>query len=516
MKLSKIALATTMALSAMSAHAVSTGIPASPTNVVFISGASGIDGFMQTALENLITVSSKVVSPNATAWYGATKAAWGTLTSGSNVLIIKRSAGGSAMGVIPLGKQTKIGVPNWSDGTLVSGTTYSVTDIADNDANIATLGLVPDLGVSDVEPNMFRNVNVEFGYTALSASQFGALTAKGWSVLAEGIVATKVVPDTYVLSNTFMREALSGHYRDWSYAGGSAADKIIICRRIEGSGTQAAYNSYFNGVPDTQTFNGYQNTMPATMSQSIGYNSNLGGTYSGVHAGTSGDPIAIDPSAGFMVAELDGSGDVRKCLQAAQQQIDVTLKGREGKYFKLAFSKLANPGKAIGILSVDSYTKTSTVTDRTSVGADGNGVASSNTDATGEYTFRFLNGNGTYDVKNQSVTSGTSSGVAPSRTNILSGAYDFVVEPTLQYKTTGTKAFITNGSTGFFKKLMAELGNPAFMEAYPSLQTVNSAPYAYVALPSLYTKTNDSASTRLVADLVHEGNTTAKLHVPQN
>jgi hypothetical protein len=236
----------------MSAHAVSTGIPATPDNIVFIAGASGIDSYMGSAVPSLINVTARVSSPNAIAWYGTTKAAWGGLASGSNVLLIKRSAGGSAMGVMPLGAQTKIAVPSWTDGTVsgVSGTSWTTTDTTD--AN----GLVPDIGVSDVEPAMFKGWNLEFGYTPLTTTQVAGLTSNAWAVLAEGIVATKAVADTAVLSNNFVREALSGHYQDWSKADGST-DAMIICRRIQGSGTQAAYNSYFQGFPGTSAYNGY-------------------------------------------------------------------------------------------------------------------------------------------------------------------------------------------------------------------------------------------------------------------
>ena len=507
MKVTKIALATTMALAAMSAQAASTGIPATPANIVFIAGASGIDGYMGAAATSLINVTARVSSPNSIAWYGTTKADWGTLASGSEILLIKRSAGGSAVGVMPLGAQTKTNVPVWTDGTSVNSTSWTTTDTTDVN------GLIPDIGVSDVEPAMFKGWNLEFGYTPLTSTQAAGLTSNSWAVLAEGIVATKAVADSTVLSNNFIREALSGHYQDWSAADGSA-DPMIICRRIQGSGTQAAYNSYFQGFPGTSAFNGYANSTAATTLDSFGYNDSASGL--GNKSGSSAvNAIGIDPSAGFTVFEADGSGDVRKCLQAAQLHLDVALKGRDTKYYNLKFSNLTTASKAIGVLSLDSYTKTSTSTTRT---VDGNGVASSNVDNTGEYTFRLLNGNGTYDVKNQAVTTVSptvSTGVAPSRANILTGAYDFVVEPTMQYKTSAVKAFIsapTTPTTGFYSRLITVLGNPVDMETN---STNNTTPLAYAALPTLYTKTNDSASTRLVVDLTHQGNTTAPLHVKQ-
>ena len=85
----------------------------------------------------------------------------------------------------------------------------------------------------------------------------------------------------------------------------------------------------------------------------------------------------------------------------------------------------------------------------------------------------------------------------------------------MQYKTSAVKAFIsapTTPTTGFYSRLITVLGNPVDMETN---STNNTTPLAYAALPTLYTKTNDSASTRLVVDLTHQGNTTAPLHVKQ-
>src|SRR5450830_151663 len=261
MKVSKIALACSMALAAMSAQAASTGIPATPANIVFISGASGVDSYLGAAASNLINVTSYVhdSSNNYRAWYGTTKAAIGTLATGSNLLIIKRSAGGSAMGVIPLAISAKVEVPNWADAAATADATAGQYTVA---ITTAVGGLVPDIGVSDVEPKMFTGVNTEFGYTALTAAQQATLTVKSWAQLAEGIAVTKAVADTSIISNNFYREALAGHYQDWSSVDGSA-NPVIICRRIEGSGTQAAYNSYFNSFPNTQAFSGYAADLPA-------------------------------------------------------------------------------------------------------------------------------------------------------------------------------------------------------------------------------------------------------------
>jgi len=503
MQLTKIALACSLAFAAMSAQAVTTNIPASPANVVFISGASGVDSYLTSVASNLINVTSYVhdSSNNYRAWYGTTKADIGTggtkLAAGSNLLIIKRSAGGSAMGVVPLARSSKIEVPDWANAaaTLDSGKTNEYTVPVTSAAN----GLIPDIGVSDVEPKMFTGFNTEFGYTALTAAEQATLTANSWAQLAEGIAVTRAVPDTAVLSNNFIREAMDNHIGDWSSVDGSA-DPVIICRRIEGSGTQAAYNSYLNGFPNSAAYYGYGKSLAAVTTDSLGYGAGSGSS--------AADPILLDPTQGFTVFEGSGSGDVRKCLQAAQLGIDTpALLGRNNLYYKLQFSLVGGPSKAIGVLSLDSYTSARATGKGTAGTADGYGYAASNADTNGEWNFRFLNGNGTYDVKNQTTTSATSSGIAPSRANILSSYYDFTVEPTLQYRTTGTTPWVV----AFYSQMRTLLGNPADMEIGSAN---NGAPLAYAALPTLYTKTA-TGSTRLVADLTRQGNTTSPLHVKQ-
>lgn len=383
MKYSKIAVAISLACAAMAAQAVPTGIPAAPANVVFISGASGVDSYLNATASNLINVASYVhdSSNNYRAWYGTTKSAIGTLPVGSNLLIIKRSAGGSAVGVIPLAKAVKIEVPDWANAAATADATAGQFTVP---VTTAAGGLVPDIGVSDVEPKLFSGINTEFGFTALTAAEQATLTIKPWAQLAEGIVTTKAVDDSSLLSTNFIREALAGHITDWSGVDGSA-DPVVIIRRVEGSGTQAAFNSYFHGFPNTIAYNGFGADLPAVTTDSWGYD--------GAHAGTKADPILIDPSAGFTVFEGSGSGDVRKALQAAQRGVDTgPLLGRENKYYNIQFSLVGAPSKAIGVLSLDSYTSVSTAASRAAavpVNIDGKGYAAGNADANGEWDFRF-------------------------------------------------------------------------------------------------------------------------------
>ena len=530
MKYSKIALATSMALAAFSAQAIDTGIPNPPDHVIFISGASGVDGYMGAAASSFLDATDPTyryvhtgLTTDDKAWYGKTLTtlSWaaagtnsaGSLPAGSNLLIIKRSTGGSAMGVIPLGRSTTIEVPDWSNGTSsVSASEYIVP------LTTASAGLIPDIGVSDVEPAMFTGINTENGYTALTSIEKGTLTSASWSQLAEGIAVTRAVAENTVLSDNFIRGALtkSTGYTSWKKADGTT-DPVIVCRRIEGSGTQAAFNSYFTGFPNTSTYNGYAKVTPAKTTDSLGYD--------GSHAGTTADPMIVDPSAGYTVFEGDGSGEARKCLQAAQNKNDITLKGKNGLQYRLRFDLLTNPGKAIGVVSLDSYTSISTAAPHNTTVPDGKGYALSVSDTNGEWTFRNLHGAGVYDVKNQTPTCHTDStswsnaacstdtGIAPSRANILNSSYDFIVEPAMQYRTANAGSL----TSAFFTSLKTVLGNPADLMVG---STKNTAYYAYAALPGIgYTKSataytgSSVTALQLVADLTRQGNTTAPLHV---
>lgn len=502
MQVFRFVAAFVMAFSAMSAQAVSTGIPITPDNVVFISGDSRIDTYLNSIANQQITVSSYVhdSTKNYQAWYGQVKAnAIIGVAAGTNLLIIKRSAGGSAMGIYPLIRSTRIEVPNWSDALATADATLGEYTVG---VTTAAAGLIPDIGASELEPRIFSGLNLEAGYTMLTGIEISTITASSWTLLAEGIVATNAVPANAKLSTTYLREALDGHVQDWSKIDGSA-DPIVVCRQIEGSGSQASYNAYFMGTPCTASYNGYGLVNPAITTDSLGY--------TGIGTGTVADPILIDPS-GYAVFEGNSANEVRMCLQAAQLGVDTPpLKGRNGLQYKLQFSLVGVPSKAIGVLSLDSYTK-----HRASGAAravDGTGYSSSTNDPNGEWSFRTLHGSGTFDVTTQ-TSFDSATGIVPSRDNILNGDYDFVYEPSLQYRTadfSGTLNATQTLKKGFFKSLLSLLGNPASLVVG---STNNPAPLAYGALSSLYTKGVTSPSN-LVADYIRQGNTCSPPHVFQ-
>jgi hypothetical protein len=242
-----------------------------------------------------------------------------------------------------------------------------------------------------VEPTMFKGpLNVEFGQTQLTSAQlakFAGTVKPGYQVIF-GPALTNNVGLTD-LSRAQVATLLSGGYPSWDLAGSALTGPVTVCRRVQGSGTQASFNQYFLNFPcSTGNIAQSGSLAPFRMSDSAGYK--VSGT------GTSGDPFVIDPSAGPTVVENPASGDVRSCLVNAQNGTDYSFKGDDGNFYKVQFSNAGGPYGAIGVLSLDSK------------GNTGFGT---------QWTFAKLNG------------------VDPTvQTSAQVGLYDFVLENTFQRK----------------------------------------------------------------------------------
>ena len=250
----------------------------------------------------------------------------------------------------------------------------------------------PDFGVSDVEPQMFKSpLNVEFGQTQLSATElakFSGTIKPGYQVIFGPAVTLNLgITD---LSRTQVASLLTGAYVTWDQVGAAIDTPVVVCRRVQGSGTQASFNQYFLNFPcAANNIAQSGNLSPTRMSDSAGFG--VGGT-----GASSGDPILIDPSLGPTTVENPASGDVRSCLIAAQNGADHSFKGDDGKFYKVQFSKPGGPYGAIGVLSLDSK---------------------GNTGYGAQWTFSKLNG------------------IDPQvQTNSQVGLYDFVLENTFQRK----------------------------------------------------------------------------------
>lgn len=387
---------------------------AAPDLTVYLSGASApqnflgglasqlFDGAFFTYFDNGGTPGTTVTGDDGAgyrAYFGTMKTTTDIPATlrGKNVLLTDRAKGGSVWGVNAVARSEKIATMpitalNCPD---LTGGIYRCAEKGVDPGLGTPTGdeIIPDFGVSDVEPVLFKDpINVEFGQTQLTTAEAARLTTFPANILMMGLPVTNAVGD-FNISRSSYGSALTGIVTTWSGLGATApatSDNIVVCRRVPGSGTQAAYNWFFTNFPCGAS------ATPATQGDTA---SITGGT------GTSVDPFVVDASAGYLVIENAGSGDVRNCLAKANNGGVHTWKDGSGASYKVDFG--TGGYGALGVLSVDSLGRE-------------NG-----------WTFRTLNGAGHLNAGLQTVT-GT--GLAPTKANLLEGNYEFAVELSFQYR----------------------------------------------------------------------------------
>lgn len=515
MQLKTLSLAVAAALAAPAAFATPTPEAVPGVQKIILSGATAPDLFVESAVKEMLDPATlKSYRDNATdlafqhrAWYGLAKSGIPGVPAGTPILFVKRSKGGSVWGVDPVARASRIetldfsacaasGVPLPKDGNRVYDYLCPVKGLDPDSPNFANPALnngVPsDFGVSDVSPALFKGpYNVEFGQTELSNAEVAKLTIKPVNTLIMGLSATHAVPLSTRLTRADYGNMLMGKIQDWSqiydqdYDGVNDFDgsplpantQVVVCRRVNGSGTQASYNWFFNNFPCETGFGG--DVPPASM----GVNGTGGDNASGVvgGSGTEADPYQIDPTAGFTVVNNSTSGDVRNCLKSAQNHTDHKIKGEDGNWYVVKFSNSTEPFQAVGVLSADSY-----------------GTESG-------WSFRHIYGAGSYAPATQTASAGAT-GIAPSKASLLSGAWEFAVELTMQYR----NANVTNPQgdvipplsgvkKAFADELIKRSGDPAKI-------ALNSKKNAYAALPDYYDPYASAMNTAHVALGSHEGN----------
>jgi hypothetical protein len=306
-----------------------------------------------------------------------------------------------------------------------------------------------------------------------------------------GVVATNAVPDTTSISRTDYTGMLSALIQDWSQVDPtivSGNTQVIVCRRVQGSGTQTSYNWFFNNFPCQSSAGG--TVAPARM---------LTESASGVTggAGTQADPFTIDPTAGYTVVENSGSGNVRDCLNRANSATDYDFRGDDGNWYRIQFSLSAlnpdtpdpldkYPFRSIAVLSWDS-------------------ASSANPPGANGWSFRYLEGAGTYNIATQAVGTGPLTGIAPSKANLMTAKWDFQVELAMQYRNvpvTNEHGDVIPALSGlkldFVNEFIDRAGDPAF-------NTVNWT----AALPPTYIPVLDAngVPTNNVSRATRGGNT---------
>lgn len=394
MKLKKIAVLTALALGGVlagQAHAAMSDdqkaiVTDANTNgrVIYISGASAVQkGFTgiigklfdtsSVALTYFSNTNADVSGTDYVAVAGVLAAEAGTW-AGQNAIVVYRTKGGSVWGVDPVARNTLIESLNVVDtcGTLGAGTS----------ASPFTCGFIdraPDAGVSDVAPALFKgptNTEGEIPAASLSEDELAELTASPIYALAFGLPVTTNVPATTNFNRATVAAIMAGNFKGWDKVDSSLTGDIVICRRVPGSGTQAVSNLWAANFPCGSssaiaargTNSGYSND--ADGPDNIAGNTDDNMPVYTINASTT----STAGTAKLWVIENSTSGDVRSCLNAANATTypqTYTTKDRSGRNgVKVTFNA---PAKAVGVLSMDSL---------------------SNSTTTSKWTFRTINGAG--------------------------------------------------------------------------------------------------------------------------
>lgn len=317
MKMKQVSIACTLALAGVSGQAFALN-PTQSANAqvkLFISGSSAQQASLGALAASVcaagtIDVYGDAASPyknyraySCTAKTTASDPTIPASISGKTLLITERAAGGSIYGVIPVARTTEV-IANM----VVSGATGACSTAAVG--TIDTAGRVnpttpigstyplwscsttspsntPDLGVSDVEPDMFgAKINIDQTSTPTwYANPYNGGDAAQLDILPE-IAAVFGIPVSNTiggvanaitnLTKSQVASIMSGTYTDWHQVKSSipAGTTINICRRVAGSGTQAGTNAWFMANPCLVPYSGA--LTPLTASASVFENASSG------------------------------------------------------------------------------------------------------------------------------------------------------------------------------------------------------------------------------------------------
>lgn len=270
-----------------------------------------------------------------------------------NVLVRKRSSGGSFWGTVPVATADDTVAQMVIDG---SNCQLAATDTYKCDKNV-TETTTSDAGISDEEPELFTSVNVATGSSPMTPALRGQLDVLPIAALTFGIPVTNalyaalqeaqglnadldndgtpegnsenasaadIIANMPSLSKEQVAALMKGSIPEWSnvqYGGtplttlastGPSDSRVAICRRVNGSGTQAQLNANFLNVPCTSAADlpAVDNTLCTT---DKGQNS---GVLPFCTAGY--DVLTAVPAGAAVVHENSGSGDVTECLDQLQ------------------------------------------------------------------------------------------------------------------------------------------------------------------------------------------------------
>lgn len=253
MKLNKLAFACGMALAAagMQAHAADVNLT--------ISGSSALRPSLEKAITELCdgAVAGRNIFTSTTGkvYQCTTKPA--VFGAARTIEIRKRDSGGSGLGVMNVASPpVAVGFANPASASCGAPALVTINGMQFNQrTGCADVSLVPDAGISDVEPELFASQGYKGGLNKapLVAAMFGIpVSAKLYAKLqaVQGVAEPS-------LTSAQVRSLFTGDYNDWTLvnagitpAGGALNSTAVkVCRRAATSGTQMTINARLLNSP---------------------------------------------------------------------------------------------------------------------------------------------------------------------------------------------------------------------------------------------------------------------------
>lgn len=440
--------------------------------VIFISGASAVQSGFTSVISNLFTGSTYRFA-NTTASSKDFEAVAGTLAAGTGTwagqtaIVIYRTLGGSVQGVDPVARATPIQSLNVTAATCGGPDATSGSGTVSAPYTCTTNTRVPDAGVSDVAPTLFKspiNTEGEVAAPQLSAAELALFTGNGSLTpiygLSFGIPVTSNVPTSAVITRSAVAGIMSGSLTTWNKVDSSLPNEpIVVCRRVPGSGTQAVMNLWAGNYPCS-------NAASTPADRSVNAVDPDEGTL-GVWDNAANKYTAADTNGGLIVIENSTSGDVRNCLNRAEFGGSYATKDRDGANVTVEFG--AGGYKAIGVLSMDSLSSS-----LTTHGTDTKG------NPFGYWSFRALDGAGSLTWDNTAadpVVSSDATGKLPTKTAYESGEWDLQgwVSFNIPARTHSSVSAAAGNKRSVLNKFIEFAQSPTILSGATSLKNVAMA-----------------------------------------
>lgn len=396
---------------------------------LYVSGASALEISTQKAVAEMCDQSNPANSPvvrtffrsaNGNAYQCTSRTLHASAPFGNNAKVMdirKRNAGGSALGVVNVkAPGIATGFTDPSSASCVVAANVTIGGLVwQQRTGCGEVNLVPDAGVSDVEPALFGVTTGLDTPTSIVAQVFGIpvndkLYRKLQALQGIPAEAPSVFNPASAPSLTYaqVRSLFSGDYKDWTLVNagitdaGNGSTAAKVCRRVATSGTQATINALLLNNPcGSGSFAGQLPVADNALDDNAANDAAATGS---TVTNVSGLASYFAPTTdGYTVVMNSGAGQVDACLT------DADAKGE----------------LAIGLLGTERVSGASP-------SDDADGVAD---------TWHYVKLNG----------------VSPSVANTIASTYDLFAEATFNKRTSGYSA----DQILLMGKLPALMGNPA-------------------------------------------------------